>query len=295
MSLLITTAVFAAPPRWKNVFGNLKTIAICAPGRPGKSSEVDLGIKLLQEAGYKVKIMPHARNNEGSKQMVDAKLRTADLVQAWFDPEVDAIFCVRGGSGSEEVAAMLDWEKLRSRKLPVAGFSDITSLHWAMTAKNCGTVMALPMFSFLKEPDKSTLESLDRIFKQKEQSFTLPALRGGEISGLPLPGNLTVATSLCGTSYFPDTTGRILVLEEVREAPYRIDRMLNQLLMCGAFDRCAGVVFGYFTTSGSDQDIMKVLEDFTGKVDVPVFYGLKFGHEQPFISIRSDRIMRVKG
>ena len=273
------------------------TIGAVAPAGKVAAETVSAGVPVLESLGAKVKLYPHILQGHRTLPYLaaDDADRAADLTSAWLDPEIDMIWAIRGGYGCARMLELLDWKKLAQRNIPVAGFSDITSLHWAMTAKNCGTVMALPMFSFLKEPDESTLESLDRIFKQKEQSFTLPALRGGEISGLPLPGNLTVATSLCGTSYFPDTTGRILVLEEVREAPYRIDRMLNQLLMCGAFDRCAGVVFGYFTTSGSDQDIMKVLEDFTGKVDVPVFYGLKFGHEQPFISIRSDRIMRVNG
>lgn len=273
------------------------TIGAIAPAGKVKEETVSAGVAALRSLGAEVKLYPHIRQGHRTLPYLAAEDagRAADLESAWLDPEIDMIWAIRGGYGCARFLEMVNWEKLAQRNIPVAGFSDITSLHWAMTAKNCGTVMALPMFSFLQDPNEATLKSLDRIFKKEEQCFTLPALRSGVISGLPLPGNLTVATSLCGTPYFPDTTGRILVLEEVREAPYRIDRMLNQLLMCRAFRKCAGVVFGYFTACGSDPEIMKVLEDFTGKVDVPVFYGLKFGHEQPFIPIRSDQIMRVKG
>ena len=272
------------------------TIGAVAPAGKVAEETVSAGVAVLRSLGAKVKLYPHILQGHRTLPYLaaDDTDRAADLESAWLDPEIDMIWAIRGGYGCARFLEMVNWEKLAQRNIPVAGFSDITSLHWAMTAKNCGTVMALPMFSFLKDPNEATLKSLDRIFKKEEQTFTLPALRSGEISGLPLPGNLTVATSLCGTPYFPDTTGRILVLEEVREAPYRIDRMLNQLLMCRAFRKCAGAVFGYFTACGSDPEIMKVLEDFTGKVDVPVFYGLKFGHEQPFIPIRSDQIMRVK-
>lgn len=279
------------------IFPGNFTIGAIAPAGKVAEDTVSAGVAALQSLGAKVKLYPHILQGHRTLPYLaaDDAARAADLENAWLDPEINMIWAIRGGYGCARFLELINWEKLAQRNIPVAGFSDITSLHWAMTAKNCGTVMALPMFSFLKDLHGSTLENLDRIFKKAEQSFTLPALRGGEISGLPLPGNLTVATSLCGTPYFPDTTDRILVLEEVREAPYRIDRMLNQLLMCGAFRRCAGVVFGYFTTSGSDQDIMKVLEDFTTKVDVPVFYDLKFGHEQPFIPIRCDQIMQIKG
>ena len=75
--------------------------------------------------------------------------------------------------------------------------------------------------------------------------------------------------------------------------PYRIDRTLNQLLLNNAFERCAGVVFGKFSSSGNPDEIMTVLKDFTSKVKVPVYYGLEYGHELPFVSLRSDKIITV--
>ena len=88
--------------------------------------------------------MPHARDNEASGKPVNAKLRAADFMQAYMDKEVDAIWCVRGGAGSIDTAKLLDWDKLRTRKLPVVGFSNITSLHCVMQKNKAGRVFSGP-------------------------------------------------------------------------------------------------------------------------------------------------------
>ena len=214
LSLLITTAIFAGTPRWNKLFGNLKTIAICAPGLPGKKSEVDLGIKLLKEAGYKVKIMPNARNNEHSKKLVDVKLRTADFVQAYLDPEVDAIFCVRGGKGSAGVAALLDWEKLRARKIPVAGFSDITSLHSAMAKNGVGHVFHGPSLTQLTKCNKDSVAWFGRAISGTGQPpVKLQVLRGGNCSGYPTGGHLVLYQRAYCSDNAPASDGRIVFIE----------------------------------------------------------------------------------
>ena len=278
------------------IFPENFTIAAISPAGKASPETVDAGIKVLQQLGAKVKVMPNVLkgNPEWSYLSATDAERCADLEAAWLDPEVDMLWAVRGGYGCVRLLPMLDWEKLSRRpNMLLAGFSDITAMHWAMSAKNCGIPMALPMFSFLKNIDEYSLQSLAGVFQKKNCEFKLPALREGVISGLPLPGNLTVAASLCGTAYFPDTTDKILILEEVGEHPYRIDRTLHQLLLNNAFKKCAGIVFGKISSSGNPDEIMAVLKGFTSKVDVPVYYGLEYGHELPFVSLRSDRIITV--
>lgn len=272
-------------------------IAAVAPAGPVSNETLSGGVDALQKLGAKVKLMPHIQSASSAHHFLSASDddRAADLMDAWSDPEVDMIWAIRGGYGCGRILEKLNWKILAQRRIGVAGFSDITALHWAMTAKNCGVPMALPMFSFLKDADNYTLDSLKRVFDGEAQNFALPALRKGKISALPLPGNLTVAASLCGTPYFPDTTGRVLILEEVGEhSSYRIDRLLNQLRLAGTFDRAAGVIFGYFTDCGNGDDLMRVLEDFTAKITIPVFYGLRYGHELPFLSLRSDTPLTVQ-
>lgn len=279
------------------IFPENFTVAAVAPAGPVKDEVLSGGVEALQKLGAKVKLMPHIQSASSVHGFLSAsdEERAADIMAAWRDPEISMVWAIRGGYGCSRMLEKLDWELLGSRQLPVAGFSDITALHWAMAAKKCGVPMALPMFLFLKDADETTLESLQAVFAAKEQCFELPALRKGEVTALPLPGNLTVAASLCGTPYFPDTAGRLVILEEVREGSvYRIDRLLNQLRLAGTFDRAAGVVFGYFTECGEPDRLMNVLRDFTEKIDIPVFYGLKYGHELPFTSIRCDVPMTVR-
>lgn len=267
------------------------TIAALAPAGAVSPERISAGKDFLESLGAKVRIMPHAAGKDPELPYLsgsDAE-RADDLLAAWLDPEVSMIWAIRGGYGSGKLLEKLDWPTLARHKKMVAGFSDITALHWAMTAKDCGTAAALPMFAFLPEMDEFTRESLSCIFHRREQKFQLPALRPGTVKGAPLAGNLTVAASLCGTPFFPDTRNRILILEEVREHPYRVDRTLNQLRLAGAFEHCAAVVFGHFTSSGSQEEIMAVLKDLCDRITCPVFYGFQHGHELPFASISADQ------
>lgn len=280
------------------IFPDNFTVAAVAPAGPVSDEIVFNGVEALQNLGAKVKLMPHIRSASSPHSFLaaDDEERAADLFNAWNDPDISMIWAIRGGYGCGRILEELNWETLAARPLPLAGFSDITALHWAMTAKNCGIPMALPMFSYLKDADEYTLESLKSVFSGKNCALTLPALRKGNVSALPLAGNLTVAASLCGTSYLPDTTGKLVILEEVGEkSPYRIDRLLNQLRLAGTFEKAAGVIFGYFTECGDTDGLMNVLDDFTSKINIPVFYNLKYGHELPFTSIRCDLPLTVSG
>ena len=189
---------------------------------------------------------------------------------------------------------LIDWTMLRASSTVIAGFSDITALHWAMLRHGTENFLAAPMMKFLAEAeDPVTADSLRAALAGEPAALRLDALRPGRISGPPLPGNLAVASALCGTPHFPDTEGRIVVLEEVGEAPYRIDRMLTQLRLAGAFDRCAGVVFGNFTDCGDPSGVEAVLRDFTGRVACPVFTGLAHGHQLPFLSLSGRQTLSV--
>ena len=140
--------------------------------------------------------------------------------------------------------------------------------------------------------DDLSIRTLNDALESRPVSLQLPAWHGKHAGGLALPGNLTVAASLAGSKFFPDTTGRIIVLEDVGEAPYRIDRALTQLRLAGAFEKCAGVIFGYFTNCG---DVTPVLENFAANVNCPVFTGLPFGHEMPFYSLATTQYIEVQG
>ena len=176
-----------------------------------------------------------------------------------------------------------------------AGFSDITAIHWAMAKYGIDRYLAAPMMKFIAEnQDSSTADALADALESKELNLALPALNPGKVSAAPLPGNLAVAAALCGTPYFPDTTGKVLILEEVGEAPYRIERTLTQLHLAGAFDHCAGIIFGNFTGCGEVPGVSAVLKDFANRAACPVFFGAAHGHELPFFSFSGRQQLAVK-
>lgn len=276
-------------------FANRYHIALVAPSSPCTPAVVEAGKKVLEAAGCRVTVMPNVFSGGDLKHLAagDAD-RASDINAAIDDDSVDIIWAVRGGSGALRILDKINWEKLRERKIHVAGFSDITAIHWAMAKYECPEYLATLTMSLLpKASDPVTVNSLPEAIEGKSKTLRLPALREGEISGKVLPGNIAVAAALCGTPFFPETDDRIIVLEEIGEAPYRLDRCLTQLRLAGTFDKCAGVVFGHFTDCGEAPETMKVLQDFTCRIKVPVFYGLPFGHELPFCSLSGKQLISI--
>ncbi len=292
LSLLFISS-FAGTPKWKGIFGKLKTIAICAPGRPGSSAEVDLALKLLREAGYTVKVMPNARNNEQNRKMVSADLRTADFVHAYTDPEVDAIWCVRGGSDSIAVARRVDWEKLRFRKIPVVGFSNITELHGVMQKMKVGHVFSGPSLTQLTRCDSDSVAWFGRAISGEAQPLIqLEVIRGGKCSGFPAGGTLPLYDSIYRSGNAPASDGRVIFLESPRSNPLKYAvKELEQLRQAGCFDRCAAVVFG--DIKGRKADVDKLIRDFSAKVKCPVYRNFPYGHQKNNFLIDFERKVTI--
>lgn len=291
--LLPAMALFAKTPVWQGIFGNRKTIAVCAPGLPGDPGKVKLGIKLLKSAGYRVKVMPNARRNEDNCKRVDRKLRFADFMQAYLDPEVDAIFCVRGGSGSAEVAAMLDWEKLRSRKIPVVGFSDITALQSVMAKNGVGHIFSGPSLTQLTQCNAEAVAWFARALSGADQKpVKLQSLRGGSCSGYPAGGLISLYRWAYCSGNAPSSTGKIIFLESpLRNVLHKTAKDLEVLREKGCFDRCAAVVFG--DVKGEPELVDRVLRQFASKVKCPVFRNMPYGHQSSNFLIDFDRKVTI--
>jgi len=262
------------------------TFGIVSPAGPTPPEVFDAGVAGLEKLGFGVKVFPHARGNCGYLS-APAEVRLADLVSAWNDPDVDALLCSRGGFGSAHLLPLLDWRGLKERDLPLLGFSDITALHLAMDKRGVGRPVAAPMLKFIPKLDAGSLAAFCRVLKREDGEFDgVKTLTEGAFSGRPLAGNLTVMASLLGTPYFPDPRGRVLVLEEVDEPLYRIDRLLTQLEQTGVLSACAGVVFGKFTGGDlSETELRELLFRAVKRAGKPAVTGYPFGHELPFHAI----------
>ena len=225
--------------------------------------------------------------------------RADDVNEAFADPDVRAVFAVRGGWGCARILPLLDWKVIRNNPKLLIGFSDITALHlafaahagfptihgpnaannWPATSWNSFWRLAFagetPVF---RNPDPATIDPL-----QQDRWRTTP-IRPGKAAGALVGGNLTVLAALAGTPWLPDFTGRILFLEDTGEAEYRVDRMLTQLALAGILGKVAGVVFGQCTRCSvnvvdySGFTIPQVLDQHLGLLGVPVFSGANIGH-----------------
>ncbi|MBO5924532.1 MAG: LD-carboxypeptidase, partial [Lentisphaeria bacterium] len=293
LPILNSFAAEKGVPEWKGIFGNLKTIAICAPARPAKSSQVDKALEKLREAGYNVKVMPNARKNENSGKLVAADLRAADFMQAYMDKEVDAIWCVRGGVGSIDTAKLLDWEKLRSRRIPVVGFSDITSLHNVMMKNKVGHIFSGPSLTQMLSCDKKSVEWFGRtIAGGRHPAIQLQIVSNGKAcSGYPAGGHLTLYQRAYCSGNAPASDGKIVFLETPNNPQKLAANELEQLRKKGCFDRCAAVVFG--NVKGRKEVIDRIINEFAAKVKCPVFRGLPYGHQSSNYLIDFEREVSI--
>jgi muramoyltetrapeptide carboxypeptidase len=213
--------------------------------------------------------------------------RAADLQEAWCDPRVAAVFCARGGYGATRVLDHLDWMAL-GRVAPklLHGSSDITALHAAFGRRLSVPTSFGPMAtSLIADAEPEALDHLrEGVFGPGAPVRGTHALRGGRARGDLTGGNLTLLTSLLGTPYAPEpAAGRIAFLEDVGEAPYRVDRMLTQLLQAGWFGDVAGIVLGTWTGCG---DLDAVFADRLMPTGAPILAGVPVGHGPRQLTIR---------
>lgn len=269
---------------------------------PASNSDEDEALTIVEETvvamGLKPKRAPHLLAKYGYLAGED-RMRASDVNAMFADPEVRAIFAVRGGWGCARMLPYLDFDLIRKNPKMLLGYSDITALHLAIAAKggaitlhgpNGGSrwgklsVASLQSIAFNAEAPllENPVATEDRLVQRNGRIRTL---RGGKARGPLLGGNLTIVTSLVGTPYMPDFSGAILFLEDVDEAEYRIDRMLTQLAAAGILSKLAGVVFGQCTdcrarngNSFSGFTLSQVLDQHLKPLGVPVYQGAFFGH-----------------
>ena len=259
------------------------TIAVVSPASPlPLEIESDLATH-LHARGFQVRFGHHARKQERYLAGSDAE-RAEDLMNAFLDPTIDAILAARGGYGSPRILDKLDYSAIASHKKAFIGFSDITALQLALlTRSELVSYSAVNLYPDLQNDEKQNNTDLWALLKGKTISFdNLTNQQAGACEGRIIGGCLSMLVSLMGTPYCPDFSGSILVLEDVKEEPYRIDRMLTQLRLAGIFSQVAGVVLGQFTDctakTPADGSVEEVLTELPQWINGPVASGFGYGH-----------------
>ncbi|HSF39376.1 MAG TPA: LD-carboxypeptidase [Thermoanaerobaculia bacterium] len=274
------------------------TVGLVNPaGAVWEPVNVEIVAESLAALGFKTKRGANLLARRGYFAGTDEQ-RAADLNALFADPEVRAIHCVRGGWGSARLLPLLDWPTIAKNPKILLGYSDITTLLLALHAKTGLVTFHGPvgasqwnpwsvgwMKRVLQEGEAVTFENLKEI---DEDDLTVvenrvQTLHPGTARGRLLGGNLTVLTSLVGSDYLPDFDNCILFLEDVEEAPYRIDRMLTQLRLAGILQKARAVIWGNCSdcrpgAGFGSLTVSEVLEDHIRPLGVPAWQGAMIGH-----------------
>ena len=256
---------------------------------------LDRKAKWLNQKGYRTIFYPNRIKMHGYLAGTD-KQRADALMSAWKNPEVKAIWCVRGGYGTPRMLDLLDYEWIKEHPKILIGMSDITALHAALLQQS-GLVSFLgPVFNSFDEKESSfdadyAFTELERVLVEKKRGeIKLPdpesfkVIKAGKGIGRLVGGNLTIIAGLCGTKWQLDTNNKILVLEDVGEDIYRIDRMLWQLREAGLLDNPAAVILANWkdckSTFVNTFSLDEVFIQYFGKAKYPVVMGFPSGHDK---------------
>lgn len=263
------------PPR----LGQGSRVALVAPAGPVAPERVDAAVERLRALGLDPVPGASASRQTGYLAGSDAE-RLADLQTAFDDPTMDAVWALRGGYGTMRLIGHLDLRAMRSRPKPFIGFSDNTAVHLVLRAAGITSFHAPHAAG-----DWSPLAErcLHRVLWHAEAAGPLETadapirLRPGTADGPLVGGNLALLAALCGTPAQPDARGCILFVEDIGEAPYRLDRAWAQLRLAGVLDGIAGLAFGQFTECGDGS--AELVQEFADSCGVPALAGLPIGHE----------------
>ncbi|MFC8916105.1 LD-carboxypeptidase [Streptomyces sp. NPDC057116] len=270
-------------------------VAVVAASGPVPEDRLRAGLDVLRGWGLDPVVMPHVLDVHPELPYLAGtdEDRARDLTRAWCDPSVAAVICARGGYGAQRMADLLDWTAIRAAGPKVfVGYSDVTALHEAFAVRMGLATLHGPMagvLTFLKDP--VTRESLRATLFEPE-SVRVLGLEGarpmvpGRARGVTLGGCLALLAADLATPHGrPSSRGGLLLLEDIGEEPYRLDRILTQLLRANWLEGVHGVALGSWEECGPYPEVRATLADRLGGLGVPVVEQLGFGHGPTTLTI----------
>lgn len=256
------------------------TLGVAAPSSPFDHALFDQGVSILKDRGFEVVIPDDVWARDGFLAGTDNQ-RVSVLHGLFRDPAVKGIVCARGGYGSMRLLDKLDFDLIRDNPKPFIGFSDVSALLTAIHMRTGLVCYHGPVVTSLAISDDKSIEAFESILIADGNSIV--GVEGkvvypGKADGILKGGNLATLCHLTGTNHAPDFDDGILMLEDVGEAPYKIDRMLTQMKMAGLFKNIRAVVGGQFERCGEMTDIESIFKHVFHDVGVPVVLDFPFGH-----------------
>jgi muramoyltetrapeptide carboxypeptidase len=272
------------------------TVALIAPSSSAAPDAYQRAIKNIEGLGFKVKQGKYAAGKSGDFSGTDAQ-RLEDLHWAFSDKSIDAVWCLRGGTGAPRLLPSINYDLIRKNPKIFIGYSDITALHLAINQR-CGLVTFHGPVGTSEYSDYTrshvlkaltTTTSPVRIapseFNQAQPNplYTAKTIVRGQATGTLIGGNLSLLSAVAGTPWgLRDLAGKILFIEDINEAPYRVERMFTQLRNSTDMRKLAGIALGIFEKcdppAAGLPTVMDYAKDRFGDLGIPVAYGLSFGH-----------------
>jgi muramoyltetrapeptide carboxypeptidase len=269
------------------------TIGLVAPAGIESAENIEKGIEKLKSLGFNIKKGKHIYDKWGYFAGKDED-RAKDIMDMFEDHEVNMVLCVRGGYGAMRIMPYLDFDKIKKNPKIFMGYSDITVLLNTMYQKEGLVTFHGPMINSNLEVDETLNSFLSTVMRGYEEycienpvHIPMVGNKDKSVEGRIVGGNLSLICGVLGTPYEIDMKDKILFIEEVDEAPYRIDRMLTQLQLTGKLEECSGIVLGQFTDCDGDEEdkntftLSQVLEDRIMTLDKPVLINFMCGHDNP--------------
>lgn len=291
MSVLYVASDARLPPspnptmRFPPLLRSGARVALIAPAGPVRGPrDIERAMASVQRMGWEPVLGEYLAERDGYLAGSDER-RVADFNRFAADDSIDALWCVRGGYGAMRLLDDIDYDVWRRRPKPLIGYSDVTALHTAIG--RLADVVTFHGPTAREEMTDFSVESLARAVSSGGNSCGVAELARtlvpGRASGRLVGGNLALLAALSGTPFAPLYENGILVVEDVGEAVYRIDRMLTQLRLSGALDGIAGIAFGQFTEIPDDSTnaqcpLDRVLQETADRLGVPCVAGIPMGH-----------------
>ncbi|MCX6583057.1 MAG: LD-carboxypeptidase [Candidatus Aminicenantes bacterium] len=259
-------------------------VGIIVPASPVKEPYRTRGLEKIKEMGYvPVEVEGILSKNDFLAKPTEESF--ADLRRFFFDKEIKALWAARGGYGSNHLLPLLDKLIIEDPKI-VIGASDISYLLWYLLDRFQMVVFYGPMaYSSLPE-DRFDADNFQEVLSGNYAEIKIPgqALVPGSAKAIITGGCLSNFVSLMGTPYLPIVRDRILLLEDVSERPYRLDRMFWQIAQAGLFSKIKGLVLGEFRhcfkNDEEKENFQQRIRYYLKEYRIPVLYGLPFGHAE---------------
>ena len=250
------------------------TVGIICPSSALPTDKIELVKNTIENMGYKTKLADNLDKVFAGYMAGDGDERAKWVNQMFADPEVDAIFCVRGGDGSSRLMPYLDYETIKANPKIFVGYSDVTNLHMALN-QTCG------MVSFHGPMISSNM--INGLTDEETASFFDTA------TGNLIGGNLSLLSASIGTPFEIESDDNILFIEEVCEPMSKIEKWIFHLKNAGKLEKCRGIILGQFTKVENKEDpsydenqiVLAALKD----LDIPVVYNVQSGHGKPMMTL----------